>query len=59
MDTTTMLSALISEGKLVRGIPATGGWCEIDDQVDWKIANALVAEGRLVLTDHGLEESAL
>lgn len=58
MDTTTLLSTLIAEGKPVRGIPVTGGWCEIDDQADWEVAQALVAEGRLVLTGRGEEGGA-
>ncbi|SIT68351.1 Choline kinase [Ectothiorhodosinus mongolicus] len=58
MDTTTLLSTLITEGKPIRGIPATGGWCEIDDLADWEVAEALVAEGRLVLTGRGAEGGA-
>jgi len=58
MDTTTLLSTLIADGRPIRGIPATGGWCEIDDQADWVVAKALVAEGRLVLTDRGDEGGA-
>ena len=58
MDTTTLLSTLIADGKPIRGIPATGGWCEIDDQADWEVARALVAEGRLMLTVSDDEEGA-
>lgn len=50
MDTTTLLSTLIAEGKPVRGIPASGGWCEIDDQTDLQVAKMLVSNGILVLT---------
>ena len=50
MDTTMLLSALVSQGKPIRGIPAIGGWCEIDDQSDLDVALDLVAEGRLILT---------
>tara|TARA_R110002012_G_scaffold47399_1_gene124208 strand:- start:15461 stop:16180 length:720 start_codon:yes stop_codon:yes gene_type:complete len=49
MDTTTLLSTLIAAGKPIRGLPTTGGWCEIDTQTDWQVAKALVAEGRLTL----------
>ena len=52
MDTTTLLSTLISEGKPVRGIPATGCWCEIDDQTDLEVAKSLLSSGRLSLTIH-------
>jgi NDP-sugar pyrophosphorylase family protein len=58
MDTTTLLSTLIVEGKPIRGVPATGSWCEIDDQVDLEVAMALVAEGRLVLMGSDAEEGA-
>jgi len=57
MDTTKLLSTLIAEGRTIGGIPATGGWCEIDDQSDLEVANALVAEGRLLLTGHDNEGS--
>ena len=56
MDTTTMLSTFITEGLLVRGVPTMSGWCEIDDQADFKVAQALVAEGRLTLTGRDFEE---
>ena len=50
MDTTTLLSTLISEGRPVRGIPATGGWCEIDNQTDLDVAQSLISNGSLSLT---------
>jgi choline kinase len=49
MDSTTLLSTLIAQGRLLHGLPTTGGWCEIDTQDDLEVAKALVDEGKLVL----------
>ncbi len=47
MDMTSLLAALIDTGHPVHGLPSSGGWCEIDDERDLAVAEALLAEGRL------------
>lgn len=49
MDTTKLLSTLIDNGKQVKGMPITGGWCEIDSQSDLEIAKELLAENNITL----------
>ncbi|MBT5860812.1 MAG: phosphocholine cytidylyltransferase family protein [Alphaproteobacteria bacterium] len=48
MDMTAMCSRLISAGKSLTAVDVTGWWCEVDDQNDLKVAEAMVADGRLV-----------
>ena len=47
LDTTSLLSTLISAGHPVTAIPVQGAWCEVDGPRDLAVAEALVAEGRL------------
>ncbi|NVJ98892.1 MAG: phosphocholine cytidylyltransferase family protein [Alphaproteobacteria bacterium] len=53
LDMTSLLNLLIEAGVKVKGVPANGHWCEVDDQADLKVAQALVKEGRLVLQARG------
>lgn len=48
-DTTGLLSRLIAAGHPIKGVPAVGGWCEIDTQSDLAVAEALIAEDALRL----------
>lgn len=56
-DTTGLLSKLIAAGHPVTGVPAMGGWCEIDTQSDLAVAEALIAEGTLNLVDDPRERA--
>jgi choline kinase len=47
MDMTSLLAGLIAAGHPVHGLPCSGGWCEIDNERDLAVAEALLAEGRL------------
>jgi len=49
LDTTSLLGRLIAAGKPIRGIPAVGGWCEVDAPGDLGVAEALIVEGKLHL----------
>lgn len=51
LDTTALLQNLIAAGRLPKGVPIDGGWCEIDNLDDLAVAEALVREGRLTVTD--------
>ena len=44
---TDLLRHFISEGRRVAGVPATGGWCEVDTPDDLRVAEGLVATGRI------------
>lgn len=50
LDTTGMISRFLNDGKRIRAVPASGGWCEIDDQEDYAVARALIDEGLIELT---------
>lgn len=47
MDMTSLLAALIDARHPVHGLPCSGGWCEIDNERDLAVADALLAEGKL------------
>ncbi len=47
LDMTSLLQKLIGDGKPVAGIPVSGGWCEVDDAADLKVAEDLLAAGLL------------
>ncbi len=51
LDMTTLLNLLIKAGQRVEGVPIHGGWCEVDNQDDLKVAEALVRSGDLVLSE--------
>ena len=48
LDSTTMLMKLINGGHRVSALPVSGGWCEVDDQSDLRVAEAMVEEGILL-----------
>ena len=43
---TSLLAGLIAAGHPVRGLPCSGGWCEIDDARDLAVAEVVLAEGK-------------
>lgn len=49
LDTTSLLQRLIERNHRVRGVPVAGDWCEIDDRYDLRVAEGLLAEGRICL----------
>lgn len=46
-DMTSLLNLLIKRGHSVYGVPGREGWCEVDSPEDAKVAEELVAEGRI------------
>ena len=47
LDMTSLLMRLIRSGHKIQGTGISGGWCEVDSVEDLKLANELVAEGKL------------
>lgn len=51
LDMTALFRRLLREGADIQGAPVDGGWCEIDSQDDLRVAEELVAEGRITFND--------
>ena len=51
LDMTGLLDICLQSGHVVRGVPTRGAWCEVDTQDDLAVAEALIREGRLTLTE--------
>ena len=56
MDMTTLLSNMINSDNPLYGLPCSGGWCEVDDESDLRVAENLFVEGKILFSSQLSEE---